>query len=188
MRCTHLLRPLNEVKSIGAFPLELAYPSLNGGIIPLEQFICLPLTVCHRHPWGTKGDPLNCGQSPKQRHWKQGGAVDTSGNNYNPGQNCPNPNPNPNQHWTGGRGARKKLFWDRLEVIRCVWLMIFRKMDKIKVCVNTFCPGLYYTVTERERGSVTIALLACPSCCVAKIYGCKCVTKCGRTANGRSQL
>ena len=29
------------------------------------------------------------------------------------------------------------------ERIRCVWLMIFRKMDKIKACVNTFCPGLY---------------------------------------------
>ena len=42
----------------------------------------------------------------------------------------------------GGGGWEKKSFWDRLEVIRCVWLMIFRKMDKIKACVNTFCTGL----------------------------------------------
>ena len=43
----------------------------------------------------------------------------------------------------GGGGVRKESFWDRLGVVRCVWLMIFRKMDKINPCVNTFCPGLY---------------------------------------------
>ena len=42
-----------------------------------------------------------------------------------------------------GEGVRKKSFWDRLGVVRCIWLMIFRKMDKINPCVNTFCPGLY---------------------------------------------
>ena len=47
-----------------------------------------------------------------------------------------------NQHWTGGKGVRKESLWDRPGVIRCVWLMIFQKMDKINPCVNTFCPGL----------------------------------------------
>ena len=42
----------------------------------------------------------------------------------------------------GGGGWEKKSFWDRLGVIRCVWLIMFRKMDKINPCVNTSCPGL----------------------------------------------
>ena len=49
----------------------------------------------------------------------------------------------PPPHLNQGEGVRKKSFWNRLRVIRCVWLMIFRKMNKINPCVNTFCPGLY---------------------------------------------
>ena len=80
----------------------------------------------------------------------------------NPGQNCWHIPPPSIQCWSTlssgrnsliglliaeptlnrGEGGEKKSFWDRLEVIRFVWLMIFRKMDKIKACVNTFCPGL----------------------------------------------
>ena len=82
---------------------------------------------------------------------------------YNPGQNCWHIPPPPHPmlvnaqfrskfvSWPldcrtniepGGGGWRTKSFGDHLEEIRCVWLIIFRKMDKIKACGNTFCPGL----------------------------------------------